>query len=560
VSHTTANSPDPITLEIIHNALRSITDEIFIALMKSAYSTNIKERHDHSGSLMDARGRLVAQSEQSLPVHLASMKGLVDSILAKYGLDEIHAGDIFIGNDPYAAGGTHLPDVNMAMPIYFGDRIAGWACNIAHHADIGGATAGSLTGGVEIYQEGLRIPVMRLFEKGQLHQELMDMLLLNVRIPEERRGDYFAQVAACRLGERRLRELLERHGLDLLERAYDEIIARTEMRMRAAFAEIPDGVYSFVDYMDGDGPGFDEIAIRAKIEVRQKRIRVDFAGSSKQVASNINCTMNATQSAVCYALKALLDPDIPNNQGVMDSIEIAAPEGSIVNSVSPAAVAARSQLCQRIIDVMFGALADALPKQVVGAANGANTVIVLSGHHPKTGKPYVYLETLGGGFGGRSTKDGKDGVQVHITNTSNLPVEAIEMEYPLLVEAYELIPDTGGAGRFRGGLGMRRVIGPIGHTAKFSGQGERFHSRPWGVFGGQPGTMGGFALIAPDGTRTPLPSKPADIALSQSWMAVVETPGAGGYGQPADRDREAILTDERSGKYSPDYLRKYYGF
>ena len=233
-----ANSPDPITVEIVHNALRSITDEIFIALMKSAFSTNIKERHDHSGSLMDARGRLIAQSEQSLPIHLASMKGLLDSILTKYGSDEITEGDIFIGNDPYAAGGTHLPDVNMAMPIFFGGQIAGWACNIAHHADIGGMAPGSLTGGVEIFQEGLRIPVMRLFEEGQLREELLEMLLLNVRIPEERRGDYFAQVAACRLGGRRLCELLDRYGLDLLERAYDLIISRTERRMRIAFSEI----------------------------------------------------------------------------------------------------------------------------------------------------------------------------------------------------------------------------------------------------------------------------------------------------------------------------------
>ena len=267
--------------------------------------------------------------------------------------------------------------------------------------------------------------------------------------------------------------------------------------------------------MDGDGSDSEEIAIRARIEVGQERLRVDFAGSSDQVRGNINCTMNATQSAVCYALKALLDPEIPNNQGVMDSIEITAPEGSVVNSVFPAAVAARSQLCQRIVDVMFGALAEALPNQVVGAANGANTVIVLSGHYPKTGKPYVYLETLGGGFGGRATKDGKDGVQVHITNTSNLPVEAIEMEYPLFVEAYELIPDTGGAGRFRGGLGIRRVIGPIGHTANFSGQGERFQSKPWGIFGGEPGAMGRFARIGANGRRSPLPSKPSGIALHE---------------------------------------------
>jgi N-methylhydantoinase B len=553
--------PDPIGLEIIHNALRSITDEMFIALMKSAYSTNIKERHDHSTTLMDANGRLVAQSDFSLPIHLASIKGLMDCILSKYGADDIQPGDIFIGNDPYVAGGTHLPDVNMAMPIFLDDRIVGWACNLAHHADIGGMAPGSMAGGMtEIFQEGLRIPLVRLFDRGQLRTDILDLLLLNVRVPEERRGDYFAQIAACRLGERRLHELLSTCDFEFLAQAMGEIIARTESRMRAAFSTIPAGTYRFEDVMDNDGIDGEPIAIKVQMEVGERRLRVHFDGSSPQVKGNINAPLNATQSAVYYALKALLDPDVPNNQGVMDAVEIVAPLGSIVNCTFPAAVAARAHLCQRVVDVIIGALASALPAQVIGASNGANTTLVLSGNDPKTGKQYVYLETLGGGFGGRAGKDGKDAVQVHMTNTSNLPVEAIEMEYPLIVEAYELIPDSGGAGKYRGGLGLRRVIRPAAHSALFNGQGERFSVPPWGIFGAEPGAVGRFLLVDGSGGETPLPSKPIGVTLHASQAIKAETPGAGGYGQPRDRDRQALEADYRSGKYSRDFLRTHYQY
>ncbi len=549
---------DPIGLEIIFNGLRSVTDETYVALMKSAYSTNIKERHDHSTAIMDPRGRLVVQAVESLPIHIASMSGLMECLLSKFGHD-IREGDIFVANDPHVAGGTHLPDVNMAMPVFIDGELTAFMCNIAHHADIGGMSPGSMAAGMsEIYQEGLRIPVIKLFREGELQQDILDLLLLNVRVPLERRGDYFAQIAACRLGRRRLAEVVATHSLPVVRTAFDEIIQRTEERLRNAINEIPDGVYEFEDVMDGDGLATFDIPIRVRITVEGKRIQFDFAGTSKQVPGNINVTMNATQASVCYSLKALLDPELPSNQGVLDAAEILAEKGTMLNGAFPAPVAARAHTCQRIVDVVFGALAQALPDRVVAAANGANTTAVFAGIDPRSGDGYVYLETLGGGMGARSMKDGKDGVQVHITNTSNLPVEAIETEYPLLVEEYSLVPDSGGAGRYRGGAGLRRVVRPVDHDCSFNGVGERFRHQPWGLFGGSAGASGRFFLRQATGETRRLDDKPSDIVVTPKDAVIVETPGAGGYGVPHERDPEQLADDVRSEKFSADYMNTNY--
>ena len=550
---------DPITLEILANALRSVTDESFVALMRSAYSTNIKERHDHSTTIMDRRGQLVVQAHQSLPIHLASMWGLMAALLAKYPEDQIEPGDLFVANDPFVAGGTHLPDVNLAMPVFADGELTAFVCNIAHHADIGGMAPGSMAGGMsEIFQEGLRIPVLKLFHAGVLQQDLLDLLLLNVRVPEERRGDYFAQIAAARLGARRLGEVLEAHGRGVVLAAFEQLIARTGQRMRAAIGAIPDGSYCFADVMDGDGLAAFDIPIQVEVTVAGDRIRFDFAGTAPQVPGSINVTLNATVAAVGYALKALLDPEMPNNQGMLDVLEVAALPGTLVNALFPAPVSSRAHTSQRIIDVVLGALAQALPERAVAAANGANSMAVFAGTDPRTGRRFVYLETLGGGMGGRPMKDGKDGVQVGITNTSNLPVEAIELEYPLLVEEYSLIPDSGGAGKYRGGLGLRRVVRPLCECL-FNGVGERFRHQPWGLFGGGPGGSGQFLIIEADGSRRRIHDKPGEIRLSPEQALVVETPGAGGYGPPAERAAEAIAEDRASGKSSPDFVRRHYG-
>lgn len=550
---------DPITLEIIANGLRSAADESFIALMKSAYSTNIKERRDHSTAICDAKGRLIVQAADSLPIHIASMIGLMEHLLAKYDGD-IREGDIFIANDPHVAGGTHLPDINMAAPVFHEGGLVGFMCNIAHHADMGGMVPGSMAGGMsEIYQEGLRVPVIKLFREGELQTDIFDLLLLNVRVMEERRGDYYAQIAACRLGVSRLGELLGRYGASVLTDAFSQIVNRTAKRMRAALKAMPDGEYVFEDVMDDDGLGTIDIPIKVKVTIKGDKAKFDFSGTSPQVRGNINITFNATQAAVCYSLKALLDPDVPNNQGVLDVPDILAERGSLVNAVFPAPVAARANTSQRIIDVVIGALAQACPEAAVAAANGANTTAVFSGTDPRTGRQYVYLETLGGGMGARATKDGRDGVQVHITNTSNLPVEAIETEYPLFVESYSLVEDSGGAGEYRGGMGLRRVIGPVDHVANFNGAGERFRNQPWGLFGGQAGASGRF-VVQREGYRPKrLADKPSEINLAPGDTIAVETPGAGGYGRPSDRSTSALERDRAGGKFSTRYLKGQYG-
>jgi N-methylhydantoinase B len=549
---------DPIALEISWNGLKSIADECFITIMRSAFSTNIKERHDHSTAIADARGRLIVQAEKALPIHLASMSGLLSCLLQQYG-DTIAPGDVFIGNDPHVAGGTHLPDINLAMPVFADGALIGFVANIVHHADVGGAAVGSMSGGLdEIYKEGLRIPIVRLYNAGVLQDDILRLLLLNMRLTEERKGDLNAQIAAARLGTNRVEDIIQKTGADQLCVVFEQIITRTHRRLRHAITGLPDGCYTFSDKMDDDGAGTEDILINLMVEKRGDHICFDFDGTDGQVPGNFNLTLNATQSAVCFALKALLDPEVPNNQGIFDAIEIKAPLGSFLNCVAPASVAMRANTCQRVVDVVIGALAETLPEQAVAAANGANTSAVFAGYDPRNGQRYVYLETLGGGMGARATKDGKDGVQVNITNTSNLPVEAIELEYPLRVEEYALVMDSGGAGRHRGGMGIRRSIRPVGHVCEFNGVGERFRHKPWGLFGGAPGAHGRFFLQDDAGGQQSLPSKATGIALKPDHLAVMETPGAGGYGPPADRSKTSLKEDLDSGKFSVAFVEKNY--
>ena len=549
---------DIISLEITWNNLKSIADESYITLMKSAFSTNIKERHDHSTAITNSKGKLIAQAENALPAHLASMGGLIQHVIDEYD-ENIFEGDIFIANDPHVAGGTHLPDINMAMPIFSKNQLMGFVANIVHHADVGGAAVGSMSGGLnEIYKEGLRIPLVRLYNKGKIVNDVFRLLLLNMRLSDERKGDLNAQISACRLGVKRVKELISKHDEIYLNNTFEEILKRSKIRMQAAISKIPDGDYSFTDYMDDDGLNTKNIKISVTIKKKGKKILFDFSDTDEQVEGNFNLTFNATQSSVCYSLKALLDPDLPNNSGIFDAIEIKIPKGSLLNCLSPASVALRLNTCQRVVDVVLGAFIDILPKQITGAANGANTSAVFAGINPNNGQRYVYLETLGGGMGGRYSKDGKDGVQVHLTNTSNLPVEAIEMEYPLRVEEYSFVENSGGAGKYRGGLGIRRIIRPIAHKCEFSGVGERFKHSPWGVFGGKPGKPGKFFIKHKNGKITKLSSKSSSIYTTEKDAIIMETPGAGGYGDPKKRSKENLLKDKISGKFSNSFIKKYY--
>jgi N-methylhydantoinase B len=535
---------DRITLEVIGSGLLSIAEEMGEALIKASYSSNIKERQDCSTAVFNLRGEVIAQAEH-IPMHLGSLIMIVREILKRYPVVELRAGDVFIGNDPYTGGSTHLPDITVASPVFHRGEPVGFVANIAHHADGSGRETRT------IYDEGLRIPPIRVVEGGRLREDVMELLLLNFRLPRERRGDFRAQFAANRIGAERLTDLLARHGRTTCEAAMDELLAYGERKIRAALRAIPDGVYAFEDWMDDDGVGGPPVPVRVRIAVAGEDITLDFEGTGSQVPGDINVVYLALVATVYYALKALLDPTIPANGGFYRAIRVVAPEGSIVNARPPAPVAWRTQTCQRIADVVFGALAPALPDKVIAATNGANSAWVWSGVDPRTGQYYVYLETIGGGSGARATKDGLDGVQVHITNTSNLPVECLEMEYPLLVEDYRLVPDSGGAGRFRGGLGLSRTIRVLAGEATFLGTLERERFAPWGLFKGDAGGKGVLVLNAGTPSVRALPSKIAGLRVTEGSTVTIVTPGAGGYGPPAERDRALVARDIREGKVSP---------
>lgn len=549
----------PIEVELLRNGLTSICDEMFLAIMKSAYSTNIKERHDHSAAIFDPEGRVVVQGE-SLPLHLASMLGLVEVVLDRYGIEEIKPGDMFLSNDPFVGKGSHLPDVAILAPIFRDGEVVLFVSNIAHHSDIGGMAPGSMAGGMtEIYQEGLRIPPIRIVQEDKILQDVFDLVLLNVRVPSERRGDYLAQIAANRLGNRRLTELFKKWSKEQMKLGCSAIIDAVTRRMRSSIAELPDGNYGFEDILDDDGMGTENIPVVVNIVKKGEEIWLDFSGSGPQVKGNMNNSFAGLQASVLFALKVLVDPDGPTNHGMLEPVHIKAPKASVVNASFPAATAARAQTCQRIIDVILGALAEAVPDRVIAACNGANGVATFSGTGPD-GKYYLYMETIGGGAGGRSYKDGSDGIQVHVTNTSNLPVEALENEYPLLVDRYELIEDSGGAGKWRGGLGLRRVYRGIDHTLTFSGQGERAVTAPWGLFGGESGGTAAISLLSDNGKREALAIKPASLEVETGVAVCIETAGAGGYGLAIERDIKSLEDDFKSNKFSKEFMREFYNY
>ena len=534
---------DRITLEVIGAALLSAAEEMGQVLIRSSYSTNIKERQDCSTAVFDPRGNVVAQAEH-IPMHLGSLIMIVQEVLRRYPVAGLQPGDLFVGNDPYTGGSTHLPDITVASPVFVEGELVAFVANIAHHADGSGRETRS------IWDEGLRIPPLKLVEGGVLREDVMELLLLNFRLPRERRGDFRAQFAANRIGCERVTELFTRYGRATCEAAMAELLAYGERKIRAALKTIPDGVYTFEDFMDDDGFDGPPVPIRVTITVTGDAIALDWTGSGPQVPGDINVVYLALVATVYYALKTLLDPTIPANAGFYRAIQVTAPEGSIVNARPPAPVAWRTQTCQRIADVIFGALAPALPREVIAATNGANSAWVFSGVDPRTGQYYVYLETIGGGSGARAAKDGLDGVQVHITNTSNLPVECLEMEYPLLVEDYSLVPDSGGSGRWRGGLGLRRTIRVRAGQATFLGTLDRARIAPWGLFGGGEGGKAALVLNAGTDRERTLAPKIAGLGLAEGDAVTIVTPGAGGYGPPAERSPDLTARDVTEGKVS----------
>jgi len=535
---------DPITIEVIGNALSSIVEEMGETLVRAAYSTNVKERRDSSTCLFDAQGRTLCQA-MHIPIHLGSLMGIVEHVTARHPLADIREGDVFVGNDAYTGGGTHLPDIVMIEPVFMDGALAAWATNIAHHADFVDR------GHAHIYQEGLRIPPVRLYREGRVQQDVLDLILTNCQVPRERLNDLRAQMAANRQGIQRFRTLCRKYGRGLVLRASDALLDYTERLARAGIATIPSGVYEFTDRFDTDEMP-DEKVFRVRIEVRGGEISLRF-DSPPQVRAGLNLVFTGLLATVYYAVKTLVGPEIPANAGLFRPIHVCAEPGTMLNCVAPAAVNSRTQTCQRVVDLIHGALAPAISERIVAACNGACVSSTFSGVNPRTGQFYVYLETIGGGFGARATKDGLDGVHVHITNTSNLPVEALEAEYPLVVERYALVPDSGGAGRWRGGLGLLRQIRAEDHQCHAFIHGSRRLSAPWGLFGGHEGGRCRFEY-----SPGVAPPERAQGFLEAGQSVTIITPGAGGYGDPRARDRAFVCRDLADGTISAAVAREVY--
>jgi N-methylhydantoinase B len=531
---TRRNTVDPVTLEVLRNALEATADEMGAVLKRTSFSPNIKERMDASCAVFDAQAQLVAQAEH-VPVHLGSMLRSVEKTVAAAG--GLEDGDVVIVNDPFT-NGSHLPDITVVAPVFAEGRHIAYVATRAHHADVGGMEPGSMPGNShEIYQEGLVIPAVKLYRGGELQDDVMRLILANVRTPEERRGDLNAQLASLRIGERRIRELAQRYGADLVTAGFEAILDYTERRMRRRLAEFPPGTYRGEDFLDDDGSSDEPVRIALAITITPEKLVLDFAGSSPQRPGNINAVAPMTYSASFFAIKLLTDPEIPVNAGTFRNLELKIPEGSVLAARHPAATCAgNTETTQRIADTVLKVCAQFAPDRVPAASQGTMNTIAVGGNDPRAktpgGRPYSYIETIGGGQGGRPMGPGDDGIQCNMTNTMNTPVEALEITYPLRVERYELREGSAGAGKHRGGNGLVRAIRSLDHTARVSLQCERRRFAPYGLKGGADAKPGHNDVVQGNGQVRDEPGK-ASLSLRPDEIIVVETPGGGGWGRPA---------------------------
>lgn len=539
---------DPIRAEVIARFLLATAEEMGATLMRTAFSPNIKERADCSTAIFDRAGQVIALA-QRVPIHLGSMVGAVDEIRKRYAEATIRPGDMFIANDPYNGGGTHLPDINVIAPVFIGGRIAAFVANIAHHADVGGMVPGSEAAVCQsIYQEGIRIPPVRIMLQGKLNRDVSDVLLLNSRTPEERSGDLQAQFAANTVGARSVAQLFRRYGVKETEAAIAAYLDFTERRFRAAITRLPRGTYEAEDFLDGNEEG-SVARIRLKLKVGAGRLDFDFAGSDRQLLSARNIPYRALLATVYTVAKTLLDPEVPANAGYYRTLHISAPAGSVVGPVPPAAIGCRSISASVLGDVIARALSQAMPDKAL-AGCGPHHLYVLSGTDPRSGTYFVNYETLAGGYGARANRDGVDGVRVHASGSSNLPVEALEHAYPFRVERYALWDGSGGGGQYRGGAGVIRDYRVLADDIVVSLSSERQHVAAKGMAGGADGATGAFILNPGTPQERKLPSAAADVRLPRGSVLRIVTPSGGGYGPPAQRDPAALERDRREDRIS----------
>lgn len=547
---------DPLTRELIKNALGSLVDEMAYTVVQTAHSEIVKDVMDFSTACCDADGRMLAQGK-TIAMHLGAVPEAMAAIRAAFG-DDVHPGDVFVLNDPYE-GGMHLPDVFIIKPVFVGPRLFGWTLAVGHQTDMGGRVPGSnASDSTEIFQEGLRIPPLKLYDAGAPNRTLVRLLEKNVRVPGRVLGDWGAQLAACRIGEQGLLALVERYGVDGLRGYFDDLLDYTERMVRAEITSWPDGEYAFTDYLDGDG--FDErpIPIAVKLIVDGDSLTADYTGSAPQVRGAINATLSFTQSCTYLSVRNMIREDIPNNDGFFRPIRVIAPERSVVNVSPPGAVAARAQTGYRIVDAMFGALAQVVPSRVPAAGEGGNTVVCLSGRREDR-SPFIVVDMLCGAWGGRATGDGIDGVTNPAQNLSNTPIEILERQHPVRVERYGFVTDTAGAGRFRGGMAIERqyrMLAAAGGLLQL--RSDRSEHAPWGLEGGGPGATSSNVLLDVDGTERELPNKVTmDLAAGQGIRHRMA--GAGGYGDPLTRDPARVLDDVLDERISVAYARERHG-
>ncbi|MCC7281031.1 MAG: hydantoinase B/oxoprolinase family protein [Acetobacteraceae bacterium] len=554
-----AAEADPIAMEVFANRLLSITEEMGNVLIRASFSTNIKERKDCSVGMFDVHGRCIAQAAH-MPMHLGSLIGAVATVLERYRLADMHEGDAFVCNDVFLARGTHQPDINIITPIFWDGAVKFFAANTGHHSDVGGPNPGSMSQSAKtIFEEGIRIPVMRMVRAGELDQDLLEMIAHNSREPAERILDLRAQVAVNERGGELMKRLVGGDGIAAVEAAIEALIAYTGRRLRARIAALPDGEYSGERWMDGDGvPGGAPIVLRARVAVKGDDLLLDFSGSAAQARGALNVAPNALEATCYYAVKALLDPDLPANSGLFDAIRISAPAGSIANPDFPAATAARAITCNRISGAIFDALNKVLPDEArMAHSHDSVPALLVSGQ--RRGGTYVYIETIAGGAGARHGADGADAVQMHVTNSSNLPAEALEIEYPLLVDEYGLVPDSGGAGRWRGGLGIARQISSRVDGSLLTARGEGHVKVAPGLDGGLPG--GAAQLFLAPGTQDErdLPTATTAMRMTAGLAVRMETPGGGGLGAASLREPRALAADILDGKVTRAAAEAAYG-
>ena len=546
---------DPITFAVIKNGLDAIVDEMAYDVMRTARSEIVKDVMDFSAAICDMSGNMIAQAK-TVALHLGAVPEAMGVVLEHYG-DDLAPGDAVVLNDPYQ-GGMHLPDIFMFMPVFHGPDLQGFTVVICHHTDVGGRVAGSnASDSTEIYQEGLRIPALKLFEKGEINSTLIKMIDLNVRLPDRVIGDLKAQFAACQTGAREMGKLFDRYGAETAQAYFTELLDYAERMTREEIRQWPDGTYEFTDYIDDDGFIDTPLPIAIAITVHGDSVMVNYEGSAPQVPAALNSTKSYTNSCTYLSVRCVLKGDIPNNAGVFRAIDVKAPDASIVNPKLPAAVAARALTGYRIVDAMFGALAQIVPDRVPAAGEGGNTVVCLGGYR-EDGSPFIIVDMICGAWGGRPDKDGIEAITNPSQNLSNTPVETMESQHPVRVEEYALVPDSCGAGEYRGGLGVARSYRLLADEARLQLRADRMKIRPYGLAGGNEAGPAVNEITTREGNHLSLPSK-INRKMDRGELVRHVQPGGGGFGDPFMRDPQRVARDVWNTKISAGYAREHHG-